>query len=512
VTLDMGTLALAVGISMAIRLAATTVQYTINRDYRGIGLWAVASACAAAGFAFLFFRTSGPVPPGAIVAQNGLIVLAVLLEYLGTMAFLGRPAHRRVALVGFAAYMIALAVLTFVTDAIDARTTVIHAAVSTLTLLTAWNLWADRRAAIRLSTRFLSVVFALSGLFYAMRAMTLMFGLSAESMITPSAMQVVGLVVVLVEGNLLTYGLIIMVGQRLHAEASESKDRFKLLFNTSPDAAVISRLTDGVIASVNDGFSSTFGYTRDEAMGESTLDLLWDDPAGRATLVASLRETGSVDDFEAVFKRKDGSRFVGMVSSKNFEFEGGAHIISVIRDITERKSLEDELKVRATTDVLTGVANRAKFLDVASLELDRARRHGHPLSIALLDIDDFKRVNDSSGHLAGDAVLVGLADVAGATIRSIDSLARFGGDEFVVLMPETGTGGAAEVAERIRGAVEAAPWPSGEPGLSITVCLGVATLHEDEDSLDLVLRRADQALYRAKEAGRNRVVSEEAGA
>jgi len=504
----MATLALAVGISMVIRLAATTVQYTINRDYRGIGLWAVASAFAAAGFAFLFFRTEGTVPPVAIVVQNGLIVGAVLLEYLGTMAFLGRPAHRRVAVAGFAAYLVTLAVLTFVTDAIDARTVVIHVAVATLTLLTAWNLWADRRASIRLSTRFLSAVFALSGLFYATRAMAIMLGVTAESMITPSAMQVAGLVVVLVEGNLLTYGLIIMVGQRLHAEASESKDRFKLLFNTSPDAAVISRLTDGIVASVNDGFTSMLGYTRDEAMGSSTLDLLWDDPAGRAELVARLRETASVDDFEAVFKRKDGSRFVGMVSSKSFEFEGEAHVISVIRDITERKTLENELKVRATTDALTGVANRAKFIDVATLELDRARRHGHPLSLALLDVDDFKRINDSWGHLAGDTVLVELADVMGATIRSIDSVARFGGDEFVVLMPETGSRGAAEVAERIRSAVESAPSPTGDPGLSITVCLGVATLRDGEESLDLVLRRADEALYQAKEGGRNRVVSE----
>jgi len=501
----MATLALAVGVSMAIRLAATTVQYTINREYRGIGLWAVASACSAAGFAFLFFRSGGATSPLVIVAQNTLIVLAVVLEYLGTMAFLGRSAHRRVTLAAFAAFVAALVFLTLVHDAIGPRTVLLHVAIASVTFVTAWNLWDDRRASIRLSTRFMAIVFGLSGTFYATRAVALLSGAMVESMVTPTTIQLVGLVVALLEGNLLTYGLIIMVGQRLHAEVSASKDRFELLFNTSPDAAVITRLSDGAIASVNDGFTSMFGYARTEVLGVSTIGMLWDDATDRREAIALLRESGSVDGFEAAFKRKDGSRFVGSLSSKGFEFEGAAHAISVVRDVTERKMLEDELKVRATTDVLTGVANRAKFMEVAAAEIDRARRHAHPLSVALLDIDNFKCVNDTKGHLVGDVVLVALAGVVGTTVRSIDSLARFGGDEFVVLMPETGTSGAAEVAERIRAAGRWAPSPPGDADPPSPVWRGVTALREGEDSLDLLLRRADEALYKAKAGGRNRV-------
>jgi len=499
----MATLAAAVGISMAIRVAATAVQFTINRAYRGIGFWAIASACSAVGFGFLFLRVEGTSAPVAIMLQNGLIVAAVVFEFVGTMRFLDRPPRWTMALSVYALFLLGLAYFTFVNGAIDPRTVLIHVTIAGFTFWTAWNLWQDRRSAIRLSTGFMAAVFALSGSFYVLRAVTLMFGVGFESLAMPSALQIIELLVVLVEGNLLTFGLIIMVGQRLHAESTESKDRFELLFNTSPDAAIISRLDNGLVASVNDGFTAMIGYPRDEAVGASTVDLLWDDPAGRRDLIDVLTENGSAVDFEAIFKRKDGARFVGMVSSKLFELEGVTHMISVIRDITERKALEDELKVRASTDALTGVANRARFMDVASTEFQRARRHLHPLSVALLDVDHFKRINDTGGHLLGDTVLVEVAGVIQSSIRSIDVLARFGGDEFVVLMPETGTAGAVEVAERIR--VAAAD--SGTTA-HVEACIGVATLHDDEESLDAALGRADAALYRAKQGGRNRVESE----
>lgn len=510
-TLDMGTLAFAVGISMVIRLAATTVQYVINRAYRGIGLWAIASACAAAGFAILVLRTATAAPPIAIVFQNGFLVLAVLLEYLGTMAFLGRVPRRRLWWGIFAAFLVALMALTFLRDDMVARTVLIHSAIATITFWTAWNLWADRRRSIAQSTRFMSAVFFLSGAFYTLRAIALLSGAGAESMVAPSALQVAELVVAIVEGSLLTFGLIIMVGQRLHSDATEAKRRLELLFNTSPDASIITRLEDGTVVSVNDGFSAITGYPRDEIVGRTTIDALWDDPADRRAMVDRLAEQGSCDNLEAVIRRKDGTRFVGIVSARTFTLDGVAHTIAVVRDITARKLLEDELRVRATTDALTGAFNRGQFMELAHAELRRAQRHEHPLSIALLDIDHFKAINDTHGHLVGDAMLVAFTAALRENIRSIDVLARFGGDEFVLLLPETDAVGARDLAERIRLAVAAMAVEAVGSSVSATACLGIGTMRGGDQSLDSILGRADVALYRAKQHGRNRVEAEPVG-
>jgi len=152
----------------------------------------------------------------------------------------------------------------------------------------------------------------------------------------------------------------------------------------------------------------------------------------------------------------------------------------------------------AITDYLTGLYNRRFFLESALKELKRAERFGHPLSVSLLDIDDFKRYNDTFGHLAGDQALKGLANTLRSNCRQIDLLARFGGEEFVVLMVETNLSGAHSLAERVRRRVEET--------LPFTVSIGVSC-YEGESGKDLeqLIREADAAMYQAKSAGKNRV-------
>ncbi|HXF84054.1 MAG TPA: histidine kinase N-terminal 7TM domain-containing protein [Anaerolineales bacterium] len=179
----------------------------------------------------------------------------------------------------------------------------------------------------------------------------------------------------------------------------------------------------------------------------------------------------------------------------------------VWRDITGLKRAQAELQRLATTDVLTQVFNRRYFLEMADRELKRALRLKHPLALVLMDIDRFKDINDTFGHAAGDQVLITFAKVCQANIREIDLLARFGGEEFAALMPESGHEQAYLVAERLRLAVAQAPTDFDGHQISITSSFGIATVESDRDTLEVVLRRADQALYAAKQAGRNRVVA-----
>lgn len=158
----------------------------------------------------------------------------------------------------------------------------------------------------------------------------------------------------------------------------------------------------------------------------------------------------------------------------------------------------------ATTDPLTGVANRRLLFDVSRRELARTRRYGSPTSMIIVDLDHFKLINDRHGHLVGDHALVHAASVLREAIRDVDMIARYGGEEFGILLPMTDPDGAFEVAERCRARLAARPWPAASGDVPITASLGVATTTGDGDVDDL-LRRADDALLRAKALGRNRV-------
>jgi diguanylate cyclase (GGDEF)-like protein len=170
------------------------------------------------------------------------------------------------------------------------------------------------------------------------------------------------------------------------------------------------------------------------------------------------------------------------------------------------------LELENITDPLTGMHNRRYLEKRLREEIARARRHGLPMSILLMDIDHFKIVNDTHGHPFGDLVLVELAKVIQDTVRNPDIVARYGGEEILVIAPDTPMAAALRLAERLRASVEAATLPSpgkatGASAPRVTVSIGVVSLDADADSSAL-FRRADAELYRAKREGRNRVVAE----
>lgn len=176
------------------------------------------------------------------------------------------------------------------------------------------------------------------------------------------------------------------------------------------------------------------------------------------------------------------------------------------QEIENRRKLEAEVERLAAADSLTGLFNRRRFFELAEHELARAERYGRSLSIILLDVDHFKLVNDVFGRVVGDSVLAGVAKLLCAELRQCDILARYAGEEFVVLLPETDLPHASEAAERLRKAVARQEFKMSQGGVSTTISLGVACmLPESPSSLDRLLERVDQALLAAKQAGRNRV-------
>jgi len=178
-----------------------------------------------------------------------------------------------------------------------------------------------------------------------------------------------------------------------------------------------------------------------------------------------------------------------------------------VRNMLSLRSYALELKRLATIDALTSVYNRGYYLEQAEKELSRARRYGSPLSVLMLDVDKFKQVNDTYGHAGGDAVLRELTSICVRELRDADFIGRLGGEEFSVCLTETTSNGALLIAERLRQSIEQAEILTELGEVKTTVSIGLTQVMEDDHDFSRALSRADQALYSAKESGRNKVVS-----
>lgn len=272
-------------------------------------------------------------------------------------------------------------------------------------------------------------------------------------------------------------------------------------------AIVIIMDAAGKVEYVNPKFTAVTGWSLDDVAGQVPAILRIDatSPDLHAELWATLH-SGQEWRGDLQSCRKDGGTYWESCSISPVVDNGViSNFVAVMEDITERKRLQDELRRLATTDFLTGVANRRHFMERAQAEIGRASRFGKALSIIMMDVDHFKKVNDVHGHAAGDATLVALSAAAKAMMRDADVFGRLGGEEFAVILPETDLAAAVLVAERMREHLSQVEIPLDEGVLKVTVSLGVAQLAPQEKSIDPAIGRADAGLYRAKGQGRNRV-------
>jgi len=301
------------------------------------------------------------------------------------------------------------------------------------------------------------------------------------------------------------------VGYELGRETQrQALERERNLFIGGPTVVLQRRNEPGwPVEYVSPNIAAQFGYRPVQltANGAGFATLLH--PEDHAALVETVQHHQDQCDthFECEYRIRDAAGRYRWVHDSTViqDLEGSgapSHLYSYLVDITKRRELETELKQLAFHDPLTGIANRRQLQDLLDAEAHRATRYASDLSVIMLDVDHFKPINDRYGHAIGDLVLQELVRVVGERLRSIDTLGRWGGEEFLILLPETDSQGAHRLATELREAIAATAMPG--PG-EITVSQGVAQYRPGEPARDLI-KRADDALYQAKRSGRDQVI------
>jgi|GEM_PF-1500784 len=289
----------------------------------------------------------------------------------------------------------------------------------------------------------------------------------------------------------------------------DNEKKLNAMSRSSHDALIMINSDDEILF-WNNAAEKLFGYKENEITGMKMHELITLPSnlekvqrglnqfryTGEGPIINSLREVEAV--------KKSRATFPAELSVASFSVDGKWYAVGSIRDISSRKEYEEKLNLLATTDSLTGILNRRRFLELSDKEYKRSKRYNHSLSFIMFDLDHFKGINDTHGHDAGDEVLKEVSRTVSEHLRQTDIFARVGGEEFAILMPETSGDMAVTIAERIRSSLEITVIEK-YPEIILTASFGVSEL-QNEESISVLIKRGDRALYEAKDGGRNKVV------
>ncbi len=515
--MDLQTLIIVLIIANFLQSIALVGLYRVGKATQGPGCWTLGSVLVTLGFVLHGLRKFPSLEQGAILGNNVFFFAGLALLYTGLLRFLGRQLQIRWLAVSGFLFTLLIGYFTCISTDLSARRILLSIVVTIFSFLIARALLRYSPPSIAGSSRFLAAVFSLYGLFFLLRLVATCVDTPVSNIFASTVTQSVTYLITLIVSTLWTFGLILLVNQRLNSEIREVSERFESIFATSPDAVLITRMSDGCYVDINEGFTSLTGYAKGDVLGKSAIDLnIWCNQSDRAKVFSAIAEYGHCENLEAEFKGKDNRQIFGSLSAKIVYLKGTPHIISVTRDIAERKRAEKmleesnrKLEALSITDGLTAISNRRHFDEVLAKEHARHSRSGAELSLIFLDIDYFKAFNDTYGHVRGDECLRQIGQVLADSLdRPADLAARYGGEEFACILPETDLSGAVALAEKMRRSIQALAIPHKTSVVApvVTASLGVVTVEcRGEERVEDILSKADELLYQAKSSGRNRV-------
>lgn len=504
--LDLNTLLVMNLVICNVSVLGIAVIWLQNRQrYAGIVFWLASIALQAAGLGMLLL---GPPPSGLGLIAGLCLTGGGVLLLAGLERFLECPPWRaqRLGLYAvLAAWAVALGyfglsgaaghgprlVMTLVSLVIDGHI--------------AWLLLVRTPPELRPATRMAGLVvcgYLTAGLL-RLGLHTLPLPL-LPAVCDAGLVDVVGTVAYTVLGVCLTLSLVLMVNRRLLLDVQRQEQTFSKAFHLAPYGLMLTRAQDGNVLEVNQSFARMLGTQPQALQGKTTLELkLFDSPEDRARMLEPLVHGAAISGQEVQFKTTDGAPKTGLLYADTLRIGSVDCILTSVADVTELSNAKRALEVLATHDALTGLPNRMLLYDRFAQCRARTVRHGGRLAIMSLDLDSFKGINDRLGHHAGDAVLQEAARRLAHIIRTEDTAARFGGDEFVLLLgdiasPRDADRAAAKVVQALNMPVEVDGCT-----VAMSASVGVALYPDHGEDIDMLLRRSDEALYWVKARGRN---------
>jgi len=290
-----------------------------------------------------------------------------------------------------------------------------------------------------------------------------------------------------------------------------SEKCYRTVFQTSIDCVTISRLVDGTYIDANKAFLDLLGCQLDEIVGRTSIELdFWEDPNDRHVIVQLLKQNSNIQDFAARFRKSIGEIFWVSITASLIEMDGVPCVLSVMRDISKAKVAEDKILYLAFYDSLTHLPNRRRLVDKLHAALTFSASTGRRVALLFVDLDNFKKLNDTFGHQTGDLALLEVARRISSCVRKTDTIARLGGDEFVVMLedlsenPELAAAEAKASGEKILAAVDL-PYLLNDHECICTASIGISVLWDHQQCADEALQKAELAMYDAKAAGRDTI-------
>ena len=343
--INLGTVAILVVITHLIQVVVFIHQYRTNKSHNGIGWWLAWSCFLAAGISILVTRSAVELPKIFVLLQNFLIVSGTLLIYVGFMRFLGRKENWLAILLIFGIFIIPFSYFLFIDEDIKIRSVILNAVLAFIAFFTVINLYRYKSKSISKSANFISIVFVIHGAVFTFISVEIIFIKESFVLFLPANLGLLQLLDAFIVGLLWTFGLVMMINQRLNYDMNEVKEHFEQIFNTSPDAAIITTLNEGIVTNINEGYTKITGYSKEETIGNSIINLnIWKDIKDRESVVELLKEKGSCENYETTFIGKGGKEITVLMSARIFNFNNNKHLLSLSRDITERKKIEEKIK------------------------------------------------------------------------------------------------------------------------------------------------------------------------
>ena len=487
-----------------------------RKRYAGTSYWLIDFAFQTTAMILIILR--GILPDWiSFIVSNTLAVVGAILAYMGLALFVGKKISQTHNYILVVVLVVVLTYFSFVIPNLAARNFSISLALLIVCFQCMWLLLHRVELGMRRITLGVGFIFGIFCLVSLTRIAVILVSPHPSNDYFKSGLYDATLMmayqILLIS---LAFGLMMMVNQRYNRDILTQEEKFSKAFRSSPYAITLTRLSDGKLIDVNDGFLAITGYSFAETVGKTTIDLqFWANDADRAAVVKELSKGKRLTESEFQFRKKSGEMMTGLFSAEIMLIDDQPWVLSSISDISVRKATEEkirllnlELEKLALTDYMTNLYNQRYFMQRGTEEFKRAQRNNQPMALMMLDVDEFKKINDTFGHEAGDLALQQVARIMKSCLREIDLIGRLGGDEFSVLLSDTSLEDATALAERVRQTIADSSFQTTDQVLSklITVSVGVAAISDAMSNIDGLRRNADAAMYRAKHSGRNCVV------